>query len=352
MRQAYDYWQNQPGNYREASEDAPGGHWGHPERLVTEMSAPGVRRRPGPAGDPCGLLLSPSKFPRGERAHAPAAVADGCDPDSPQVEDRFGRRPRWGGPPSRLPPVATVIGIASGQPPTEPIRRRQRALKGSRRTQGIRPARAPGSRGTLGLGTGGRPPSGNPHREAPFPAAYELHRGPPKSGLYDTGQRRRNARSAGGLRPSRRHLPRGAGPAMPTRTPRSRGAGRWGRVGLSGPGTRPLLPHRSNTVPSRVAPPPGARCHQNHSAGTDLYGKNNKCARGHRTTGPNCPQPGETVASTPGPGGRRGGRRGGAKASGRAPSPRARGRVPPEGQLCSAPAPQRRGVPVCWRNGG
>lgn len=97
LRQAYDYWQNQPGNYREASEDAPGGHWGRPERLVTEMSAPGVRRRPGPAGDPCGLLLPPSKFPRGERAHAPAAAADGCDPDSPRVEDRFGRRPPLGG---------------------------------------------------------------------------------------------------------------------------------------------------------------------------------------------------------------------------------------------------------------
>src|SRR5699024_11793139 len=79
------------------------------------MSAPGVRRRPGPAGDPCGLLLSPSKFPRGERAHAPAAAADGCDPDSPRVEDRFGRRPPLrGGPPSRLPPDATVVGIASG----------------------------------------------------------------------------------------------------------------------------------------------------------------------------------------------------------------------------------------------
>ena len=118
------------------------------------MSAPGVRRRPGPAGDPCGLLLSPSKFPRGERAHAPAAAADGCDPDSPRVEDRFGRRPRWGGPPSRLPPVATVIGIASGQPPTEPIRRRQRALEGSRRNAGHPTGPSPRFPEDLGAGHG------------------------------------------------------------------------------------------------------------------------------------------------------------------------------------------------------
>lgn len=126
---------------------------------------------------------------------------------------------------------------------------------------------------------------------------------------------------------------------MPTRTPRSRGAGRWGRVGLSGPGTHPLLPHRSNIVPSRVAPPPGARCHQNHPTGTNLYGKNKKCARGHRTPGPNCPQSGETVVSAPRPGGRRGGRKRGAEASGRALFPGAVGAGP---RCCSA-LPRARG---------
>lgn len=154
-------------------------------------------------------------------------------------------------------------------------------------------------------------------------------------------------------------MPRGAGPAMPTRTPRSRGAGRWGRVGRCGPGTHPLLPHRSNAVPSRVAPPPGARCHQNHSAGTNLYGKKKKCARGHRTPVPDCPQAGETVVSAPAAGGRRGARKRGAKAGGRAPgggagAPQPGAGVPeataaPCGVGPGAPARQRAAMAVCHR---
>ena len=275
----------------------PGGHWGHPERLVTEMSAPGVRRRPGPAGDPCGLLLSPSKFPRGERAHAPAAAADGCDPDSPRVEDRFGRRPRWGGPPSRLPPDATVVGIASGQPPTEPIRRRQRALEGSRRNAGHPTGPSPRFPEDLGAGHGRE----TTQRETPIarhrfrlPSSCTGDRQRVACMIRDKGAK--HARGAGGLKAVQASLAPGCGagkgrPAHP-------GAGELvggGGLGLYDPRTHPLLPHRSNIVPSRMAPPPGARCHQNHSPATNLYGKNKKCARGRQTLGPNCPHAGETV---------------------------------------------------------
>ena len=66
-------------------------------------------------------------------------------------------------------------------------------------------------------------------------------------------------------------------------------------------------------MPSRVAPPPGARCHQNHSAAANLYGKNKKCARGRQTLGPNCPHAGETVVWAPGPPAARGGAKAGSK---------------------------------------
>ena len=54
-----------------------------PREIVTEMIAPGVRWRPKPASGPCGLLLPPSKFPREERARAPAALAAGRGPNRP-----------------------------------------------------------------------------------------------------------------------------------------------------------------------------------------------------------------------------------------------------------------------------
>ena len=107
---------------------------------LLEMSAPGVRRRHQAGRRSLRASASPVQVPQrgtGPRTGGGFEAAAGRDPDPPRVEDRFGRRPSRG-PPSRLPPDASVVGVASGQPPTEPILRRPRA--GARDgKQGIRP---------------------------------------------------------------------------------------------------------------------------------------------------------------------------------------------------------------------
>jgi hypothetical protein len=81
-------------------------------------------------------------------------------------------------PPSRLPPDATVIGIASGQPPTEPIRRRPRAHGPGRRKASTHARRQRPPRGTVDGGRRRETTQQNPHCEA-HKTLLELHRGPP-----------------------------------------------------------------------------------------------------------------------------------------------------------------------------
>lgn len=107
------------------------------------------------------------------------------------VSQRLGttRTPRgWGtgsggspvrDPPSRLPPDATVIGIASGQPPTEPIRRRPRAQGPGRRRASTHTSADQVRWGTvLGGAREGDHPAETPIARR-TKTLLELHRGPP-----------------------------------------------------------------------------------------------------------------------------------------------------------------------------
>lgn len=79
---------------------------------------------------------------------------------------------------------------------------------------------------------------------------------------------------------------------MPARAPGRRELVGGGGLGPWDPRTHPLLPHRSNIAPSRAAPLPGARCHQNHFAGRDsLWEKKKMCSRPSKAW-PELPAPG------------------------------------------------------------
>ena len=124
MRQAYDYWQNQPGNYRSPGL-ATGAFYGAGEILVTGVApvtgraAPlwplAVRLRP-PRG---GIPLSPSSFPRAPVDRAKARPRGPRRRTTPRSFSHSAST-AWG-----LSPDALVVVLASGQTPTEPILRRR-----------------------------------------------------------------------------------------------------------------------------------------------------------------------------------------------------------------------------------
>ena len=173
MRQAYDYWQNQPGNYRRRGRPSPEGH----DRPDTPggarwLSGRGRARFPSPPptrGTPRGRsrrgARGPSDCPRrvpqrpvrrsgaGARAGAPRSAACGPREEAPSRPSRPGRAVTgFGGPPN-----ASWEVVASGQPPTDSLSPRG-GPPGVRCTLGGGRTRGPGEGGR-----GGPRPSGADH---------------------------------------------------------------------------------------------------------------------------------------------------------------------------------------------
>ncbi len=149
MRQAYDYWQNQPGNYREPRATAPGASLPGraPRRRPGQLSdRGGPQSTPGPGTHPGALPLN-----RGSYAGHPIAPTEipkrrsaaeiTLDPRGPcpgdtaacasQEEDTVRRsRPR-AAIDSGLPPNVLRIMFAIGQPSTDSVGARRYETYGS-----------------------------------------------------------------------------------------------------------------------------------------------------------------------------------------------------------------------------
>jgi hypothetical protein len=115
LRQAYDYWQNQPGNYPEPRRASLGSCGGEPPEgrsFVTRVGAtrlakPDQAGRPARRGAaPSGHPIAPTEFPKGRSA---------AGHSGPKTAVPGHMRPSGGGLPSRVNTVRRILAMASPQ---------------------------------------------------------------------------------------------------------------------------------------------------------------------------------------------------------------------------------------------